>query len=84
MEARIPNAPAYGFTTVANDLVFATTADGNVQAFETGSGRVAWQETLPAGTNAGVTVSGDMLIAPAGLAAAEGQTPQIVAFRLGG
>ena len=79
-----PNAPAYGFTTVANDLVFATTADGNVQAFETGSGRVAWQETLPAGTNAGVTVSGDMLIAPAGLAAAEGQTPQIVAFRLGG
>jgi outer membrane protein assembly factor BamB len=79
-----PTAPAFGFTTVANDLVFATTSDGQIQAFDTSSGRVAWQETLPTGTNAGVTVSDDMVIAPAGLAAAEGQTPQIVAYRLGG
>jgi outer membrane protein assembly factor BamB len=79
-----PNAAAFGFTTVANDLVFATTSDGNVQAFNTNTGQVAWQETLPSGTNAGVMVAGDMLIAPAGLAAAEGQTPQLVAFRLGG
>ena len=79
-----PNSAAYGFTTVANDLVFATTADGNVQAFDTNTGRVAWQETLPSGTNAGVMVAGDMMIAPAGLAAAEGQTPQLVAFKLGG
>lgn len=79
-----PNAPAYGFTTVANDLVFATTSDGNIQAFDTSSGRVVWQEILPSGTNAGVTIAGDMMIAPAGLAAAEGQTPQLVAFRLGG
>jgi outer membrane protein assembly factor BamB len=78
-----PGAAAFGFTTVVNDLVFATTSDGNVQAFDTKTGRVAWQETLPAGTNAGVTVAGDMVIAPAGLAA-EGQTPQLVAFRLGG
>jgi outer membrane protein assembly factor BamB len=79
-----PNAPAFGFTTVANDLVFATTSDGNVQAFNTSTGRVAWEETLPSGTNAGVMIAGDMMIAPAGLAAAEGQTPQLVAFRLGG
>lgn len=79
-----PSAPPFGFTTVANDLVFATTSDGNVQAFETGSGRLAWQETLPTGTNAGVTVAEGMVIAPAGLASAEGQTPQIVAFKLGG
>ena len=78
-----PNAPAFGFTTVANDLVFATTSDGNVQAFNANTGRVAWQETLPSGTNAGVMIAGDMLIAPAGLAAAEGQTPQLVAFKLG-
>jgi outer membrane protein assembly factor BamB len=69
---------------VANDLVFATTSEGNVSAFETGSGRLAWQETLPSGTNAGVTVAEDMVIAPAGLASSEGQTPQIVAFKLGG
>jgi outer membrane protein assembly factor BamB len=79
-----PSAPPFGFTTVANDLVFATTSDGNVQAFETDSGRLAWQELLPSGTNAGVTVADDMVIAPAGLASSEGQTPQIVAFRLGG
>ncbi|HET8863700.1 MAG TPA: PQQ-binding-like beta-propeller repeat protein [Solirubrobacterales bacterium] len=79
-----PSAPPFGFTTVANDIVFSTTYDGQVQAFETGNGRLAWQETLPAGTNAGVTVAEDMVIAPAGLAASEGQTPQLVAFRLGG
>jgi outer membrane protein assembly factor BamB len=79
-----PNAAAFGFTTVANDLVFSTTSDGNVQAFNTNTGQIAWQETLPSGTNAGVMVAGDMMIAPAGLAAAEGQTPQLVAFRLGG
>jgi outer membrane protein assembly factor BamB len=77
-------APPFGFTTVANDLVFATTSDGKVQAFDTSSGRSVWQESLPAGTNSGVAIAGDMMIAPAGLAAAEGQTPQIVAFRLGG
>lgn len=79
-----PIAPAYGFTTVVNDLVFATTADGKVSAFDTSSGRLAWQVTLPVGTNSGVTVEGDMMFAPAGLATAEGQTPQLVAYRLGG
>jgi outer membrane protein assembly factor BamB len=79
-----PQSPAFGATTVTNDLVFATTYDGKVHAYDTQSGRQAWQEQLPAGTNTGVTVAGDLLIAPAGVPAAEGQTPQIVAFRLGG
>ena len=78
-----PNSPAFGFTSVVNNLVFATTADGNIQAFNTSNGRTVWQSTLPAGTNAGVSISGATMIAPAGLAA-EGQTPQLVAYRLGG
>jgi outer membrane protein assembly factor BamB len=78
-----PIAPAYGSTTVVNDLVFVTTFDGKVSAFDTSSGRLAWQVTLPASTNAGVMVSGDTVIAPAGLATVEGQTPEIVAYRLG-
>ena len=47
-----PTAPPFGFTTVANDLVFATTYDGNVQAFETGSGtaRLAARRCPPAPT----------------------------------
>lgn len=77
-------SPAYGGATVVNDLVFTTTADGVVHALDVDSGGEVWQGQLPAGTNAGVAVSGDTLIAPAGLALAEGQEPQIVAFRLGG
>lgn len=79
-----PTAPAYGSTTVVNDLVFVTTVDGKVHGFDTRSGRLAWQVDLPAGTNAGVAVQGDTLVAPAGLATAQGQTPQLVAYRLGG
>lgn len=79
-----PLAPAFGATTVSNDVVFATTYDGKVHGYTTDSGQKVWQEELPAGTNAGVVASGEMVIAPAGVAAAEGQTPQIVAYRLGG
>jgi outer membrane protein assembly factor BamB len=79
-----PTSPPFGFTTVTNDLVFTTTYEGIVHAFETGSGQPAWQESLPAGTNAGVAIEGDMVVVGAGVAAAEGQTPQIVAYRLGG
>jgi outer membrane protein assembly factor BamB len=79
-----PTAPAYGATTVSNDLVFATTADGKVSGFDVKSGRLAWQIDLPAGTNSGVTIEGDTLFAPAGLPSGEGQTPQLVAYRLGG
>ena len=78
------SAPAFGATTAVNDLVFATSFEGTVSAFEAKSGQVVWRETLPAGTNTGVMANGDTLIAPAGVASAEGQTPQIVAYRLGG
>lgn len=76
--------PAYGATLVVNDLVFATTADGSIHALKADSGGEVWQAALPAGTNAGVMVSGDMLLAPAGLPLAEGQKASLVAFRLGG
>ncbi len=76
--------PAYGATLVVNDLVFATTADGTIHALKTESGGEVWQAALPAGTNAGVMVSGDMLLAPAGLPLAEGQKASLVAFKLGG
>jgi outer membrane protein assembly factor BamB len=77
-------APAFGATSSTNDVVFATTFDGKVSAFDAKSGRLVWQDELPAGTNTGVTVAGNTVIAPAGVASAEGQTAQIVAYRLGG
>jgi outer membrane protein assembly factor BamB len=76
--------PAYGATTAVNDLVFATSYEGSVSAFDVKSGQVVWRERLPAGTNSGVMAYGDTLIAPAGVAAAAGQSAQIVAYRLGG
>src|SRR6266516_2974127 len=65
-------SPAFGSTTSVNDLVFATTFDGTLNAFDAQSGRIVWQTTLSAGTNTGVTASGDTVIAPAGLASEGG------------
>jgi outer membrane protein assembly factor BamB len=76
--------PAFGATTSVNDLVFATSFEGTLYAFNASSGSIAWQVKLPAGTNTGVSVDGNTLIAPAGAALAAGQTPKIVAYRLGG
>lgn len=76
--------PAYGSLLVSNDVVFATTADGIVHALDSAKGGEVWQAALPSGTNAGVMISGDMLVAGAGLPAAEGQTPKLVAYKLGG
>jgi outer membrane protein assembly factor BamB len=75
---------AFGATSSVNDVVFTTTYEGSVYAFDASSGRILWQETLPAGTNTGVTVAGDTVLVPAGVAAAEGQTPEMLAYRLGG
>jgi outer membrane protein assembly factor BamB len=77
-------SPAFGAVTAVNDLVFATTFEGTLYAFDASSGSIAWQVKLPAGTNTGVAVDGDTLIAPAGAPLVAGQTPQIVAYRLGG
>jgi len=76
--------PAYGATTVVNDLVFSTNYEGVVSAYDIKDGKVVWREKLPAGTNSGVMANGEMLIAPAGLATEAGQAPKIVAYKLGG
>ncbi len=76
--------PAYGAPVVVNDLVFATSFDGQIHGLDGQTGGEVWQGSLPAGTNSGVAVSGDTLLAAAGLPLAEGQRPQLVAFRLGG
>jgi glucose dehydrogenase len=76
--------PAYGGTTVVNKLVFATTFDGALYALDAQSGATVWSSQLSAGTNVGVAVAGDTVLAPAGLLIASGQTAEITAFRLPG
>lgn len=73
----------FGATTVVNDLVFATTFNGSVYAFNTETGELVREIQLPAGTNTGVVIAGDTLIAPSGLPVRPGQTPAMVAYRTG-
>ena len=77
------SSPAFGAATAVNDVVFLSIASGALYAFNDSSGEVAWQAQLPAGSNTGVAVAGDTVLAPAGLASASGQTPELVAYRLG-
>jgi outer membrane protein assembly factor BamB len=77
------SSPAFGAATAVNDVVFLPIASGTLYAFNDSNGEVAWQAELPAGSNTGVAVSGDTVLAPAGLASAAGQTPELVAYRLG-
>jgi glucose dehydrogenase len=77
------SSPAFGAATAVNDVVFVPIASGTLYAFDDSTGEVAWQAQLPAGSNTGVAVSGDTVLAPAGLASAAGQTPELVAYRLG-
>jgi outer membrane protein assembly factor BamB len=77
-------APAFGAPVAVNDMVFFATYDGTLHGLDAETGGEVWSAALPAGSNSGMTASGDTLIVPAGLPIAEGQTPALVAYRLGG
>jgi outer membrane protein assembly factor BamB len=77
-------APAFGAPVAVNDMVFFATYDGTLHGLAAETGGEVWSAALPAGSNSGMTASGDTLIVPAGLPIAEGQTPSLVAYRLGG
>jgi outer membrane protein assembly factor BamB len=72
-----------GATDAVNELVFATTLDGTMYAFEGKSGKQIWESSLPAGMISGLGFGGDMLLAPAGIVTSREQSPQLVAYRLG-
>jgi mono/diheme cytochrome c family protein len=74
---------ADGDATVVNDLVFTTTFDGHLLALDRDSGKILWNKKLPAFTNAPVAIEGDTLVTAASYPAGKGQTPEVIAFRLG-
>jgi outer membrane protein assembly factor BamB len=76
--------PMFAAATVVNDLVFVPAFNGTLYAFDAAKGEQVWSTSLPAGVNAGMAVDGETLIVPAGIPLAEGQTPGIIALRLGG
>ncbi|WP_445148337.1 outer membrane protein assembly factor BamB family protein [Baekduia sp. Peel2402] len=78
------NTSVFGSTTVSNDVVFSTTFDGQIHASDAKTGKPLWDQQLPASSNSGVTVHDNVVIAAAGLAAGQGQTPSIAAYSLDG
>jgi alcohol dehydrogenase (cytochrome c) len=75
---------AFGAPVAVNDMVFFATFDGTLHGLAGETGDEVWSASLPAGSNSGMTASGDTLIVPAGIPVAEGQVPSLVAYRLGG
>jgi outer membrane protein assembly factor BamB len=76
--------PMYGSPTAINDMLFIANPGGTVFGLDAKTGGEVWSGSLPAGSNTGLAISGNTLLVPAGLPAAEGQKPALVAFRLGG
>jgi alcohol dehydrogenase (cytochrome c) len=80
-DVNLPASP-YGAATLVNDVVFTTTINGTLYAFDARTGKRLWQTALSAGTIAPIGISGDTLIAAPTLALAASERPQLVAFRL--
>ena len=79
---KLPSSP-YGAAAVTNNVVFTTTYNGYLYAFNAATGAVLLKTPLSAGTNAPVAVAGDYVIAGAGVPSTNGQQHLIIAYELG-
>jgi plastocyanin len=79
---KLPSS-AYGAATLANNVVFTTTFNGSLYAFETTTGKELWKTTLSAGTNAPVAVFGDTVVTAGSFPLTPSQKAEIIAYRLG-
>jgi outer membrane protein assembly factor BamB len=82
-DQKSPGSMPLGAATISNDLVFTTTLNGVVAALSRKDGAIIWTAQLPAGSNAPLAISGDTLIAGAGLASKTSGHAAVVAYRLG-
>ncbi len=78
---KLPSSP-YG-AAVTGNVVFTTTYNGDLYAFNAATGAILLKTALSAGTNAPVTIDGDYVIAGAANALSSGQRPLIIAYKLG-
>jgi outer membrane protein assembly factor BamB len=78
----MPQMPLGG-ATVAGDLVFTTTLTGEVAALSRANGAIVWTSKLPAGSNSTLAITGDTLLAGAGVPLNSTDHPALVAYRLG-
>jgi len=69
-----------GGATVVNDLVFTSTYNGKIYAFNRTTGEQVYEYAAPGGINGWPAVSGDTIIFPVGI----GQTPMLLGLKTGG
>ena len=79
---KLPATP-YGAAAVTNNVVFTTTYNGYLYAFNAATGAILLKTPLSAGTNAPVTIAGDYVITAASAPQSSSQQPLIIAYRLG-
>ncbi len=77
-------SPATGCATVAGDVVFVPTLDGDIFALATKDGAVLWQDRETAGINSCPSISGGLLIVGAGAPRRSGASPTLTAYELSG
>ncbi|MCL5070848.1 MAG: PQQ-binding-like beta-propeller repeat protein [Actinobacteria bacterium] len=68
-----------GAATVVNDLVFTSTFNGKIYAFNAKTGDKVWEYQAPGGINGWPAVKGDTIIFPIGM----GKNPVLLAFKIG-
>jgi outer membrane protein assembly factor BamB len=79
---RLPQ-PDFGCATVADGVVFTSTFDGTVYAFDTRDGSELWNHRMQAGVNACPALSGDLLLVGAGIPLPGRRALELVAFAPG-
>jgi alcohol dehydrogenase (cytochrome c) len=80
---KLPSSP-YGAATVTNNVVFTTTYNGHLYAFNATTGAILLNTPLSAGSNAPVTIAGDYVIVGAGVPSlSKGRQSLIIAYKLG-
>ncbi|RKT19412.1 alcohol dehydrogenase (cytochrome c) [Streptomyces sp. 1114.5] len=74
---------ALGAATVANDVVFTSTFDGQVFAFDTATGKTLWCDKTPAGIISFPAISGNTLFVGAGAPGLSGSSQfELIAYSL--
>jgi outer membrane protein assembly factor BamB len=81
-DVKLPSAP-FGAAAVTNNVVFTTTFDGHLYAFNASTGAILLNTPLSAATNATATIDGDYVIVGAGAPLSTSQHALIIAYRLG-
>jgi alcohol dehydrogenase (cytochrome c) len=81
-DTKLPSSP-YGAATVTNNVVFTTTYNGDLYAFNAATGAILLRTPLSAATNAPVTINGDYVITGAGVPLPRSRQNLIIAYKLG-